>query len=139
MIERPHLTFIRGRYHVLWWTYPEIIPLIRHVAERGQQQFTQENMWIVNKKPLKNHMTCTYNFTIWYEIAESYDISFKCSQWNWILKAHSFVNEFRNELIYLPCKEWTRIFVIGIVWMIKDFIWLLSADTTTCSDELTLK
>jgi hypothetical protein len=42
MIERPHLTFIRGRYHLLWWTYTEIITLIRHVAERGQQQFTQE-------------------------------------------------------------------------------------------------
>jgi hypothetical protein len=30
----------------------------------------------MQKKTLKNHMTCTYNFTIWYEIAESYDISF---------------------------------------------------------------
>ena len=48
MIEKPHLIFIRGRYHLLWWTYTEIITLIRHVAERGQQQFTQENMWIVN-------------------------------------------------------------------------------------------
>ena len=44
MIERFHLTFIRGRYHLLWWTYTEIITLIRHVAERGQQQFMQENM-----------------------------------------------------------------------------------------------
>ena len=63
----------------------------------------------MQKKKLKeNHMTCTYNFTIWYEIAESYDISFKCSQWNWILKAHSFVNEFKLELNYSSIVYYSR-------------------------------
>ena len=62
----------------------------------------------MQKKTLKIHMTCTYNFTIWYEIAESYDISFKCSQWNWILKAHSFVNEFKLELNYSSIVYYSR-------------------------------
>jgi hypothetical protein len=39
---------------------------------------------------------------------ELYDISFKCSQWNWILKAHSFVNEFKLELNYSSIAYYSR-------------------------------